>query len=359
MAEYTLEIYRLDDGVYTRIDSFITFSPFEWSNSLCGVGGLTFQLSAYDTHASAENLVRFRNHVAVKRNNTVVWFGPITDITEDFEDVTGSIKVDCNTMLYHLIDIDGTGRYTDKIQSYVQIEQSEIAWDLINQTQLRSNGDLGIVQGNNPTSILRDRTYEYTNVGQALINLTKVIGGIEFEFVPIVDSSNLVTGVTFNVYYPVVGTLRDDLNSLKVGENIQKIKLKTKHQIANNGISEGAGTGSTISDEIAFSASQESYTRREMIYPQKDVSLLSTLSANLNAKLTERSVENYTVTLTLYPDKYPLLGTYILGDRLYIDLGIAGTGYLAGVREARVTAIEVQVTDPGKETIRPTLELFN
>jgi hypothetical protein len=44
---------------------------------------------------------------------------------------------------------------------------------------------------------------------------------------------------------------------------------------------------------------------------------------------------------------------------LYIDLGIAGTGYLAGVREARVTAIEVQVTDPGKETIRPTLELFN
>lgn len=359
MADYTIEIYRLDNGVYTRIDSLITQSPFSYANSLCGVGGSLISFDIYDPKATRDNFVRFRNHIAVKRNDTVVWFGPITDVFFDYQDIEGSIRIQANTMLAHFIEIDKSGRYTDKLQTYSQIEQSEIAWDLINHTQLRDNGSLGIVQGNNPTGQLRDRTYEYANVGQALINLSNVINGIEFDFVPIVDGANLVTGVRFDVYYPQMGSLRTDLNTLKIGDNIQSLSGKTNKAIANNGISEGAGSGDTIISIYNETGSQVAYTRRELLYPQKDVSIQSTLDKNLEGVINPRIVENYKCDIVLYANTYPEYGTYSLGDRLYLDFGITGTNYLAGIKEIRMIGISVDVDEVGHEIIYPTIEILN
>jgi len=359
MADYTIEIYRLDSGVYTRIDSIITQSPFTYSRSLCGVGGSQISFDIYDPKATRDNFIRFRNHLAVKRNDTVVWFGPITDVFFDYQGIEGTIRLEANTMLAHFIEMDKAGRYTDKLQTYSQVEQSEIAWDLINHTQSRDNGNLGITQGNNPTGVLRDRTYEYTNVGQALISLTQIIGGIEFEFTPVVDGSNLVTGVIFDVFYPQMGSLRTDLNVLKIGDNIHSLSGKTYKSIANNGISEGAGSGDTIISVYDESGSQVAYTRRELLYPQKDVSIQATLDKNLEGVMNPRIVENYKCDIVLYPNKYPEYGTYNLGDRLYLDFGVTNTNYLSGLKEVRVIGISVDVDDTGHEIIYPTIELLN
>lgn len=352
-----IEIYSLDlnSNQFVRIDSIVTYRNLSYVNILNDIGRCRFSLNTKDPKASKANLIRFKNHIVIKRFDTIVWFGPIVNIEYEYQDSNGTIIIDAETYLSHF-----KTRYTDKLTSYVQVDQSDIMWNLIDLAQNRTNGNLKIVRGNNPAGTKRDRTYEYYRISDALINLSNVIGGPDFLFSPIVDSNNLLTGVRFDVFFPKIGNVRNDLQPFSIGKNIKRVYIKTKKDILNNGISEGAGTGTPITVEISYSASQIAYTRREVIYPQKSVSIEETLSNNLNALLTQKSTENQEVELELYAEKLPVYGSYVLGDIVNIDLNPDDGGYLDLHLQARILALEVTLLDStGTEYIKPTLDLNN
>jgi hypothetical protein len=86
---------------------------------------------------------------------------------------------------------------------YTDLDQSEIAARLIESANANRHG---IVRGNLPLTVERDRTYfDGTQVWEALVQLSEVIDGMDFEFAPVAATDG--TMVRFNTFAEQ-GTLR-------------------------------------------------------------------------------------------------------------------------------------------------------
>lgn len=346
--KYSIEIYRIDieNQSFQRIDTIETFKNLTYLNRKNNKGKAVFNLSVYDPKANSDNLIRFRNHICIKRYGEVVWFGPIVDIQRTYEGVDGTITINAETYLSHL-----EARYTDKLINYRNIAQSEILWDLINRTQSKPNGGLLIRRGTISTGTNRDRTYEHYEIASAIINMTNVIGGPDIELIPEVDQSGLVQGVRFDSYDKMV-VIRDDLPPLRIGENLRSMIINTYDEIYNYAISEGAGSGDVISTEMSRESSMIAYTRREMLFPQKSVSLLSTLSENLRRRLDSVSSERFLLDVELYESKRPTVEDLKLGDVIYVDGSIErGGGFLSRIFSAEISGISVSIDANATEYI--------
>ena len=352
---YTLEIYQLNPllGTFARIDTIDTYKNLSFTDRLNGIGSCTFSLSIYDPKASQANLIRFRNHVVIKKDSVIKWFGPIVNVNSNFVGIEGEINVECNTMLYHL-----KTRYTAKLLQVLATDQSTILWNLINTSQGLAYGNLGITAGSLPATTSRDRTYEYKDLASAIIEMTNIIGGIEFDF-QATSSSGVFTGCTFNTYVSK-GTTRSDLPALKIDSNMKMIQTATKENIFNNMILEGAGTGEVLISTGSDSASQSAYTRREEIIKAADVSIQDTLDTKLNNLLNFYKVEGSLVEMELYPTKTPTLDDLNLGDVHTLNIALAGTGgYLDMVKQARLWEYTVSIDVNGVERVKPKFILIN
>lgn len=353
---YTLEIYQLNPstGAFTRIDTIDTYKNLSFTDRLNGIGSCSFSLSIYDPKASQANLIRFRNHVVIKKDSVIKWFGPIVNVISNFVGIEGEIAVECNSMLHHL-----KTRYTAKLLQITATDQSTILWNLINTTQALANGQLGITAGSLPVTTSRDRTYEYKDIASAITDMTNIIGGIEFDF-QATSSSGVFTGCTFNTYVSK-GTTRSDLPALKIDSNMKMIQTATKDNIFNNFIVEGAGTGDAVLISTSYdTASQTAYTRREEIVKAADVSLQDTLDTKLNNLLSFYKVEGSLVEMELYPTKRPTLDDLNLGDTHTLNISLAGTGgYLDMIKQARLWEYTVNIDINGIERVKPKFILIN
>lgn len=89
--------------------------------------------------------------------------------------------------------------YSDATLTYTATDQAEIAWALINYTQGKTGGALGISKawsGTSPTGVPRDRTYEVgDSIGQRIQELSEVIDGFDWDIVP-----TSASGLQFQVW---------------------------------------------------------------------------------------------------------------------------------------------------------------
>jgi len=204
-------------------------------------------------------------------------------------------------------------------------------------------------------------SYEYTTLATAITDLSNLLNGFDFVFNPIIDSNGLLTGVSFDMYYPYKGSVLSNVVPITIGEggNVKSIQTRTATDLINHGIAEGAGTGTPISSVLDYGGSQLGYTRRESYQSYKDISVPSQLSALLTAYMNLQSVERQTIDITLYPDKKPLLTEFGLGDILSLDLSIANSGgYLDYQGQGRTLEISVDVDSQGAENITPKFSLI-
>lgn len=112
--------------------------------------------------------------------------------------------------------LDSRILYDDDVLDFgdpVPVEQSDIAWALVEGTQARTAGDLGIVRGVGAvTGIERERHYEAgKHVGEAIAQLGRVIDGFEWS-IDVADTDDDTP--TLNVWYPNRGTDREVVLSL-------------------------------------------------------------------------------------------------------------------------------------------------
>lgn len=354
---YVLEVYQLDvvNQNLTRIDQITTFKNLTYSINLNGVGGAHFSVSVFDSKATINNLIRFRNVIAIKRNDTIIWCGPITDINILYQDVSGDITITCNDWLYYL-----GSRYTAALVSYPSQDISQIAWNLISTSQALDYGYLAITQGNTPVGISLPYVYEFKKISDAITDMSNTVGGNDFQFLPVLDGYNRLSGVTFNTYPSRLLTTRYDLPPLTVGINVKKINLVTFRDVINAETATGAGTGENMPTSFQeYGGSCIGYTRREAIVSLKDVSLASTLSAYNTANLNTVSVESLRADCDIYHHMHPKYGEFNLGDIVFLTCHIGNpNGYMYfDKRPSRVSQINVTVDDQGAETLTPRLDV--
>jgi len=351
-----IEIYKLDvaNADLVRIDEITTWKSLSYFHKLNGIGGCIFTLSVYDRKATKENLTRFRNQIVIKDGNSVEWFGTIAKVygginNQGFEDIT----IECYSYLSHF-----TSRYTNKLQSYVQEDQMDIAWDLINTTQTNTNGTLLVSRGSYSATVDRDRTYEYSEVAQSIINMANVIDGFDFTFDASLDSNNLMDGVVFNCYV-ALGNKRTDLVPFSISnKNLKSFTFVTKTDLSNTVTAEGAGTGSPLIKTSSDSSLQIGYTRREKILTEKDISVPETLQEKADTYKRMQSVESWDFELEVFADTNPTYGSYSLGDLVKIDLSLIGSGdYLQFSEWGRIIELGVSVDQQGVKTIAPKFSI--
>lgn len=85
-------------------------------------------------------------------------------------------------------DGDGSGRFTAEIVDLFA-DAGEIAWSLINSAN--TDGETGIKRGNVEATKQRERTYEFANVGDAIVDLTDLFDGFDFEVLPINEGAKI------------------------------------------------------------------------------------------------------------------------------------------------------------------------
>lgn len=264
-------------------------------------------LNAWDIFAVAQNEIR------IKRNDTVYSAGQIMDGYPIIDGDSRKISITAVGWL----DLFGS-RYTDEGGSssdyyFSATDAGQIAWGLIDASQNETNGDFGITQGYIQASVNRDRqSYVTKNIRDALIELTEVINGFDFEF---------TWDKKFNVYYPKIGTKKNNVILTYPGAISLLSFGRRGVDIANNIIARGAGTGADAFAATATdTASQSKFKLRQDIVEFFDVSEASTLQDHADEELKFRRSFVDVPDITLDPAIAPNITAYGIGDVIKIEV---------------------------------------
>lgn len=353
-----IELYRLNvlTGTFSRIKEVSSYTGLSYTGVLNGVGQCSFTLNALNPVLTKSNFIPYNTHIVLRDDDeSIAFFGPYSYFEADISGVAGSVNIQAYSFFHHLFY-----RNTDKNTSYVQVEQSQILRNLVNLTQGRDNGLLGITLNSEDTGIIRDRTYEYKNIGEAFLQMSQVDDGMDFDFVPVLDGAGLLNNVNLQFYNLKKGSVRNDLQSLKLGQlgNVLSFGAGTNGDLYNALISEGAGFQDAILSVVENASLQQSYTRREIFYPQKDVSTQDTLDQNSLSYFNQVSTPKIRTNAQLDSSKNPRIDQFTLGDYLNINIDIRDIKASAGdlvqfVGSARIVELKINVDDQGIKTVVP------
>lgn len=355
--QYKVEIYRIDpvNSLFEKLDEIEGYTSLEFSRVLNGYGSCILTIDPRHSKATPENLRRWVNHIAIKKGDTVVWFGPMTKFTPTIGiGVSGNLVIEAREFMYHL-----NYRFTDQILRFDAEDAGDIAWALIDHVQSRTNGELMIRQGNTVTTVDRDRTYEYSKISEKIVELSQVRLGFDFDFTYQQDSDNLIEQVNFNVYARKGGE-RLNLPKLQLGTNVNQILAVTTGDMVNTATYLGAGTGSDVLISPDDDANvQQAFTRREAIKKEPDISVQTTLDQKVQQYLDYNKVERYDVQIQLLSLDVLSFGTLDVGDTLEVDLKLlnkqGGPTLINFEGKTRILEINVEIDENGGEVLTPTI----
>lgn len=250
-------------------------------------------------------LVPYVTDVRVKRNGSYLFGVQVVDLNYTFAEDGGTIAVKGTGFLDLFRD-----RYITK--SYVDIEATEIARDMLDETQA-VYGDFGVVNSAEQynTGVLRTRSFIDQNIKDAEVNLTDLIDG-NFDFSFSYDRQ-------FSTY-AMQGTYRPNLK-FTYPYNIKSISTpKTGLNTYNYIIGLGSGFGEeTVRSEISDTPSRLNYGTRMKIVSFNSVSEQDTLDQNTAAEL-DKSKNLLILPRITVSGEYCDLNTVWVGDRIPIEV---------------------------------------
>lgn len=343
--DWKIELYRLnvEDEEFVLLDEITSFLSISFFNKLNGAGGCRFTLHINDGKASSNNLVRYRTTILIKYKGIVVWSGFVIEVSGNYSS-SGSSVISVEGIEYF-----GHFKYriTGSLDLYTNTDAGEIAWQMINTSQSKTNGTLLISKGGIEATKNRDRTYENYIIYDAIVNLTNVIDGFDFELVPTLDSSSRLEGFTFNVYKEI-GVVRESLGYLKIDEEVENVRLTTVGDVYNSIVATSGGFGdqvlrSTQSD----TSSQKGYTLLEKYLKFANINIASTLEEHANTYLNNVKVNRYSLDLTLNSNIG--IGQINIGD--YVNVNLVLGEYTTIKKKIRVDAKSVNVDNVGEYKI--------
>lgn len=221
--------------------------------------------------------------------------------------------------------------------AFAATDQAQIMWALI-----AMGSGHGIVEGDLPASVNRDRTYPPgKEAGAALVEMSEVIGGPDFELEPVIASDGTIA--RFNTFYPQQGSdLTDSVRFQHGGEAEDAPGFSyspTGEGLCNRVLVIGAPVNSEgegeapyafhygyVAEDAASIAQYGAFEKREQA---EDVTEAATLQAHAEAIVAGSAYPTPFFDFTAAPEKVdgetglgipPIFGKdYWLGDTIHVD----------------------------------------
>lgn len=307
-ANYKI-VSKDSDG--TALGEFERFADLQFGKRLNNYGQCSFKVPVTDSKIAS--LISLRRYtVEVYRGSDLVWTGEQATRVGDLTD-----KGDNWVTIYCYDWFEQLGsRYTDAEVVFTGIDAGEIAWALIDTTQVQANGDFGITAGTIEATQDRDRIYNDKNIAEAIIELSNVIGGFDFE----INHSKV-----FNISNRL-GVDRSGTVILEYGINVKSVSITEDFsKVINRALV--LGNNGVPADALRVTRedldSQGLYKLREAISNEMTVSETKTLEDKGDAILRKYTLPLVKLTLSLVR-KTPTILDFALGDtiRLIIKSGI-------------------------------------
>jgi hypothetical protein len=244
--------------------------------------------------------------------------------------------------------------------SYLNQDQSAIAWGLISTAQGKPAGDLGIIQGQGRTTgVLRDRT-DYApgdSITHDLDLLSQVQNGFDYDITPVSKS----TALHFDVFYPARGTDRGvvlDFAGLVAKFDRQVDPTAFMNAVRGTGGNPLLPNGTQDTTKtlhsliVSTTLSTDPAGRWEGEYSEGSITLQTTLDAKTYQAMRDGMFVQPSYTLTLKPGAWEGPNHIWLGDQVTLSIH---AGRLNVTESLRVVGIGLTLDQNDTETITVTL----
>lgn len=202
------------------IGEFDNFRALRFNKRLNNYGECTFEVPANDPKIISLISLRLYTvwiYMQEDADTTLVWAGEQAAMSGSLtNDQNNWCTITCFDWLEQL-----NSRFTPFEVIYDQEDAGQIAWDLIDKSQTgwdgygEPYGDLGITKGTIEATINRDKTLVNQNIMEAIISLSDVQSGFDFE---------ITHDKVFNVYSVLGEDLTEEI-LLEYGVNIDSCKI--------------------------------------------------------------------------------------------------------------------------------------
>lgn len=256
---------------------------------------------------------------------------------------------------YTVGDSSGTGRG----QRWNQVDQMQIAWELVDGIQQLSNGDLGIVNGVGQSSgKLRDRTFQMgDSIAEQLDSLSDVIDGFDWDITP--TYTNGASGLQLDRWYRSRGIVRNEvLAFLQSGSNLLSVQRQVDSSDFANAIrSKGRAPESSGSVQGVEPAPVERYAtpgpegRWDKLFDE-DSTTAAGLAERADWRVADASLIRPSYTVELKPGVWRGPDHFWLGDTVKL---VVQSGRLNVQTDVRVQTIDITIDDNGDEQVSVTL----
>jgi hypothetical protein len=299
------------------------------------------------------DLDAWRTALYVDRDGSIVWAGVVIGVRAEVQ--SNAITLDAKGFHEYF-----NRRFLLTTADYLQVDQTEIAADLINDAQGIAGGDIAIDTSLvAPTGVLRDRLFndfERKNLGEAINQLAALDDGFDFRYESRWESGSIVT--YFITSYPPAGRSTDF--TFELGTNVELMNLEIDGtDLANRIDVVGAGEGQSM--PIGSAADVQSLTAYPLlqdVLSENDLTDPALLAASARFHLTRAAAPLIIPSLTALGNRTPTFGSYLVGDIVRVK---GSYGFIDLNSEYRITVLDVRVDNLGQESVDITLapvELF-
>ena len=300
------------DASGNNVGEFEKFRNLKFGKKLNNFGECSFEVPANDSKVS--QLIALRVYsVWIYREGTLLWAGEQAIRQGDLDDRGDNwATIVCYDWLEQL-----NSRYTVAEQIYTFQSGSDIVWDLIDQTQQDTNGDLGITQGTLEESTWREKTYTNQNIMDAIVNLANLLDGFDFQ----INNSKVFSISNF------IGIDRSDTIVLEYGTNVKSVRI-TEDFSKPSTRAIILGQTDEVTDQVRLerndATQQTAYGLREYTQSVMEVSEVATLEATGDAVLRKYGSPLLKVSVDIVRSTTPTIEDFSLGDiiRVKIKSGI-------------------------------------
>lgn len=345
MARY---VYVVADLLTGTVRDEIPFSGVTYGHVLNAPGGFTGSLPSRHPKCTLDNLAPGKTALYVLREggNAVncVW-GGIVWTARKAEGFGGDVQ----------FGAEGFWSYARRRKlkvdlSYAATDQATIARALITYMNgVHPSGNIGIVNGAQTTSVLRERNYfgyDRQFIGDLVEALSAVENGFDFSIDVTFDGVSTFTK-TFNIYYPYRGRVTGLTWEIGVHCDYNGWGMDAT-QMANSVDAIGAGEGATM---IIANASDPGtgYPLLEMDAAHKTVIEQTTLTSHAQDLLAARRLPSTMPDVNLRPTQDTSFGAFQVGDVVTLR---GNDGFAAIDGGYRIMNYEVAVSDEGDESTK-------
>jgi len=332
---YEVELTQLTVNGGATIIASVPFDDLQYGFTIDGPNWAEMVIDAWKPEATVANFTEGEREVYIRRDGELVWAGYLWSAEGSTSDMT--VRLSCSgwaSMLDHRL-IDNDKLFTDE-------DQFDIAWELIDFTQNKTDGNLGFTRGPEPDSgvdrTIKYRFWERRVIGEVIRELAEMNNGFDFDIAP---------NKVFHMYHPRRGVLLGTTLELDVNMNtIQQLRDASEVASEVHGIGGGEGKATCIA-VVSDATALADYGLRQTAEEFGDIKHFNTMTQKTTRFLNQhkRSTRQPQISLAVV-GAAPEVGTYSVGDKASL---LANAGYFNISGEFRISAYEVHLDQTGVE----------